>query len=497
MSIELTVEDAMAYLCAASRGNFYAYLMNTLERVYTHSIPTFCVAPKGRTYVMMINPDFAGKQPFERLVAIIEHEVLHIVLMHAPRTMTLFQLCQTDADRRYFFLAKPLAVDAAVNEFVRQNHKWIAIAPPIKTREDEYYACRFILPEDYDLPNGGSFDGYTATLMSRFRKMLPDPDKVIQEVVSQLKDQIEAGGGVQPGSILGAVVPKLLRDSGESDETSKESEAEEFSDLEARLIKDLVKSIGEHLSEYLEDITDPAKSKHLEAHGKEVVRTASKTYSKTRGTLPAGLQVLIAQLLTPPTVPWTELFAAYVQNAQKSRPIRGMRRVSKRRAALQILLKNSAIPVRRMPLFPGTERDVKFVVWVTVDTSGSMSNDEIGLALAEVQHIQRSAQDMEVHVLYVDAGVGKHYQIGPTDKLDYDVVGRGGTDFETAFAYVAEHATHIDLMVYITDGFAPRPKTKLPCQTIWLLTPNGKSNMHDQPGHTVLQMRDHSVGETL
>jgi predicted metal-dependent peptidase len=103
---------------------------------------------------------------------------------------------------------------------------------------------------------------------------------------------------------------------------------------------------------------------------------------------------------------------------------------------------------------------------------------------------------MEIHVLYVDAGVGKHYTVGPYDELDYGIVGRGGTDFEVAFAYVADHGGHIDLMVYVTDGFAPRPTTKLPCQTIWLLTANGQSNMHDQPGHTVLQMRDYSVGES-
>ncbi len=519
MSIELTIEEAIGFLCKASMGNYYAYTMNTLERVYTHSIDTFCVMPKETRYVMMINPDFAGKQPFDRLVAIIEHEVLHIVLAHAPRSYALYSLCETDADRRYFFLAKPIAVDAAVNEFVRQNHKLAAICPPIVTEEDKLYNVRFILPEDYNLPRGGSFDMYTAMLMTRFREMLPDPERLIAEVVAQLKKQIEAAGGAKPGSVLSAVMPSIGKDPGAGNSGGKgEKEGEgsgageeggqgegqgggggkdEFSSLEKRLIADLVNSIGEHLSEYLEDVTDAAKGKHLEESGRELVRVTSRDYVKARGTLPSALQQLIDVLLQPPTVSWTELFAAFIQNAQKSRQIRGMRRVSKMKAALQIFWGGRIPAMKRLPLFPGTERDVKFVVWFVVDTSGSMSMEEIAQGLSELQHVQRAAQDMEIHVLYVDAGVGKHYQIGPFDELDYGIVGRGGTDFEVAFKYVAENTSHIDLMVYVTDGYAPNPTTKLPCQTIWLLTANGKSTMYDMPGHTVLQMRPYGVGETL
>ncbi len=474
-SIQLTIEEAIGFLCKGSMGNFYAYTMNTLERVYTYSVDTFAVMPKGTRYVMMINPDFAGKQPFMRLVAIIEHEVIHVVLAHAPRSYALYALCETDADRRYFFLAKPISVDAATNEFIRQNHKKDLLEG-------------FVFAEDYNLPRNGSFDGYTALLMARFRKMLPDPEKLIAEVVSQLKEQIEAAGGAEPGSMLSAVMPGVGKDPGGGGE---------FSPLEKQLIKDLVKSIGEHLSEYLEDVTDAAKGKHLEESGRDIVRTSAREYVKARGTLPSNLQQLIDALLQPPTVSWTELFAAFVQNAQKSRQIRGMRRVSKMKAALSIFYGDRIPAMKRLPLFPGTERDVKFVVWYVIDTSGSMSMDEIAQGLSELQHVQKAAQDMEIHVLYVDAGVGKHYQIGPFDELDYGIVGRGGTDFEVAFYYVAENAAHIDLMVYVTDGWAPNPTTKLPCQTIWLLTANGKSTMHDMPGHTVLQMREYSVGETL
>lgn len=506
MSIELAVEEAIGFLCMSNEikvqdgskkfSSFYAYTANTLERVYTQSVPTFAVMPVGTRYVLMINPDFAKKQPFDRLVAIIEHEILHIILAHAPRSYALYALCENDVDRRYFFLAKPIAVDAATNEFVRQNHK-------MEVLKD------FVFPENYDLPPKRSYDEYLATLMTRFRKMLPDPDKLISEIVAQLKQQIEAAGGIKPGSMLSSIVPGIGKDPGSGSEPGEEgeeqksdgeeeSEGDGFSPLERRLINDIVKSVGEHLSEYLEDITDTAKGKHLEENARDVMRTASRDIEKNhgRGTIPAHIQELLDVLLQPPTVSWTELFAAFIQNAQKSRPIRGMRRVSKMKAALSIFYGDRIPGMRRLPLFPGTERDVKFVVWFVVDTSGSMNMSEIAQGLSELQHVQKAAQDMEIHVLYVDAGVGKHYTVGPYDELDYGIVGRGGTDFEVAFKYVAEHGGHIDLMVYVTDGFAPRPTTKLPCQTIWLLTANGQSNMHDQPGHTVLQMRDYSVGES-
>lgn len=586
--IQLSIEEAIAYLCRPDVGNFYAYAVNTLERVYTKAIPTFCVGPMGSRYVMMINPDFAEKQPFDRLTMIIEHELLHILLRHPTRGYDLWHLCETDEDRRYFFLAKPIAVDAAVNELVRQKHSDDVMVPKNVPKELEEYLFPAVLAERYELPRDQSFDVYLGLLMQKFRALVPDPEKIIDEVVKRIKKEIEAGGGVKVGSILDGVLQGMKDQQGDSNDDEQaegESKAEnkdangeaasaqgagdandgdtegdasdggaegpgdagssstrsgnrdgssdspsqssdgdpssgrgdgcgdgdgdgdalpapgsrgpKLSKFETMLVNDLVHSILEHLSEYLEDVSDPAQARHLDEHGKSVIRSAMNTVKKTRGNVPGHIAELIEAFLRKPTVSWTELLHALVVNAQKSKPKRGMKRISKTRAALSKWFEKTRGVKNRSPLFPGTERDKKFTLYYVVDTSGSMSTADMAAGLSELKHVQKASSDMEIYVLYVDCSVSKVYRIGPNDELDTEMTGRGGTEFEVAFSYIHNNARQCDLVIYVTDGYAPQPSTKLACSTVWLITAGGKPIMPNMPGHITLQMRDYGVGETL
>lgn len=535
-NVQLTLEDGLAYLCRPTVGNFYAFVINSLERVITRSIPTFGVMPHGTRYALAVNPDFQGTLSFSELVMILEHEILHIILNHAPRAWDMWKLCEDETSRRYFMLAKPIAADCAVNEILRRNHS----AHVLKVGSA-------ILPEYYEMPREKTYEVYMALLMIKLRKMCPNPERIIRKVLKKLQQQIEAAGGAKPGSILAQIQAELKGDGeGESqgqspgeasgkpsdgdgeqgggqggDKPSKQSQNDAGDNpssgsgdapenagknpakdpqtsnerLEEQLVNDLAKAISEHLQEYLEDVTDPAKSKHLENSGRDTVREATRTYKKSRGTLPSNIQELVDAFLEPPTVPWTDLFKSLVQSFERSRPIRGMRRVSKMRAALQLFLKQKMPALRQLSLFPGTERDVKYRVVYIIDTSGSMSHDDMAAGLAQLKHVQKAASDMEILVLYVDAGVARAYHIGPDDELDLHMVGRGGTDFDPGFVYIVENKIEVDLVCYATDGYAPAPKTKVDCPVIWLITATGKPIMPNVPGHITLQMRAYGAGE--
>ena len=468
------------YLCSSGQGNFYAYVANTLERIYTRSVPTFAVMPRGTRYVLMINPDFVRKQPFKRIVAILEHEILHIVLNHAPRGWRMFNMCETPMDQAYWLLAKPIAVDAATNEILRHNHPMEVIAP-----KDGSF--RMVLAEDHNLPNGGSYETYMAILLERLRNEHRDPWRIIDEAMRQLDEAIKEAGGFQPGSVFARM----------TEGASKRAHAADLSSAERALAQRLVGVLQEHLAEYTEDVTDPARPQHIENYGKHTIKMCADEYGKSRGKLPSGIAGLIEVFLQAPTVSWNSLLRSLTSKAKRSRPKRGMRTVSKVKAALRIFLKDKFPQIKQMPLVPGTTRDRKFEIWYIVDTSGSMAPQDLAAGLNDIKHIQGSGKDVTLHVLYVDAQVGKHYTIGPTDEIDYTLVGRGGTDFEVAFRYIKAHTDNPDLVVYATDGYAPPPSTKLPCPTIWLITATGKSDMHGVPGHTVLYMKPYPAGVTL
>ena len=100
---------------------------------------------------------------------------------------------------------------------------------------------------------------------------------------------------------------------------------------------------------------------------------------------------------------------------------------------------------------------------------------------------------MEIHVLYIDTGISKEYVLTSTGEIDLEMTGRGGTDFETAFAHIAENARQVDLVVYITDGYANDPVTHVDCTTVWVITPGGRHPMKNKAGNITIEMRDYAT----
>ena len=513
MSIATTLSDAIAYLCHPLRGNFYAFCINGLQKVYTYAAPTFQVSRQGHRYVLEMNPDFAQKMDFATTVMLIEHEVAHILLGHIPRTAALAALFTGDPkETLYFHMAWPIAVDAAVHELIRDNHA------------KECFEG-FVLAERYELPRGKHYEFYLHALMERFREEIPEPQKLMQDIVDHLKDQIEKAGGMSAGSMMQQLIDAV--DKARGDDSGADAGADsgagsgadadastdaashgndagdgvsdasdgDMSPFERQIRKTLIEGILSHLSQYLQPAPDVADQSHLDRHATDIARNAKKAFdrsTKGRGTMPGQLAELVEALLRPPSVPYTEILRSLAVAALRSKRTRGMQRVSKHRAALQRFLQGRVSFARRVPLFPGSMRDIKFRVYFIIDTSGSMSFEDLCEAYTEMQLLQKTGVDMEMHVLYVDAGIAREYVVGVDDQLDPNMVGRGGTDFEVTFKHIAEKREHVDLVVYATDGWAPAPTTQLPCPVIWLLTKGGRPVVTGQAGHHTVHMRPYS-----
>jgi predicted metal-dependent peptidase len=103
---------------------------------------------------------------------------------------------------------------------------------------------------------------------------------------------------------------------------------------------------------------------------------------------------------------------------------------------------------------------------VIVDTSGSVSDTELGSALLETAAIVRAVggrRDL-VSVLSCDAAAHVTHQLCRAEGIP--LVGGGGTDLRTGFAEAVRSSPRPDVLVALTDGQTPWPEARPPARTV-------------------------------
>jgi predicted metal-dependent peptidase len=120
---------------------------------------------------------------------------------------------------------------------------------------------------------------------------------------------------------------------------------------------------------------------------------------------------------------------------------------------------------------PSIAKDKYLEALVAVDTSGSISGQELNQFLSEIQWIARNFP-IRITLLSVDADI--HDKIELRCFADVRKItglrGGGGTDFRAVFDYAVKHRKR--LIIFFTDGFGTFPE-KTDIKTIWVVSPNG------------------------
>ncbi|MDQ0583571.1 vWA domain-containing protein [Streptomyces rishiriensis] len=170
-----------------------------------------------------------------------------------------------------------------------------------------------------------------------------------------------------------------------------------------------------------------------------------------------------------PPQPWRELLGAAVRSAA-SGPGAGEDYTYGRPARRSAGLPGVVLPsLRRRP--PR--------VCVVIDTSGSVSDAELGSALLEVAAISRAVggrRDL-VTVVPCDASAGFVHSLCRGEGIP--LLGGGGTDLRAGFAKALRTTPRPDAVVILTDGQTPWPEARPACRTVVGLFPRGRSR-HDE-----------------
>ena len=211
---------------------------------------------------------------------------------------------------------------------------------------------------------------------------------------------------------------------------------------------------------------------------KEVIRQAIKeahdATMKSQGHLPAGLEQAIGEWLKPPVIPWNVILKNWLVNKFKSGKKSSWKRSNRRFGAEQ----KGHLPVR-IP-----------AITACFDTSGSMSEEDLMLGVAELNGI-RMTYKATINVLECDAEVQKEYKLTKYSKPDLKFKGRGGTNFKPIFTYIKEHRIATDVLVIFTDMYGDFPSEKPPYPVIWVST----SQEEKAPFGIVLNIQKHPAKE--
>ena len=204
-----------------------------------------------------------------------------------------------------------------------------------------------------------------------------------------------------------------------------------------------------------------------------------KNRSKTRGDVPAGWERW-ANGIIDPRVPWDKVLAARVRQALAYSS--GLVDYSYSRPARRSV-PNIIMPTLRRP---------KLRAGLIVDTSGSMSDNDLGLALGTIRGVLKSCGEDGVQVISADAAVHSVKQVFTEKQVR--LYGDGGTDMRVPMEHFATMGKNQrpDVVVVITDGYTPWPEHEPKgIQWVTLLTSDGS-----EPGFgTVIHRHQHDSNE--
>lgn len=190
--------------------------------------------------------------------------------------------------------------------------------------------------------------------------------------------------------------------------------------------------------------------------------------AKTKGDLPLGIERAVQDILDP-QLPWQTIMSEF---------------------AVSFAMDDYSwdVPDKRYlhrKLVLPSLHSTKVVFGFAMDTSGSMSEEDLSEGLAEFRGALRALPSYEVHIFACDAAL-HHYQVcGPYDEPDIKglVRGGGGTDFRPVFKKIEDDDIHLDALIYFTDAMGDFPDKQPDYPVLWVV--KGK---HEVPWGRVIRM---------
>lgn len=191
------------------------------------------------------------------------------------------------------------------------------------------------------------------------------------------------------------------------------------------------------------------------------LKETAETIEKKRGSVPGELAEILGRIrnIEPPKFNWKGYLRRFIGNSSIVYTKKLRRKYNKRYTGT-----------------PGLKIKFKNHICVGVDTSGSVSSDELKEFMNELNHMHKTGH--KITVVQCDTQIADISEFNP--KADWDIKGRGGTSFQPVVDHYNEPKNNYTALIYFTDGEAYSP-TDCPKNTLWVHSSRCSVNT-DLPG---------------
>lgn len=401
---------------------FYGLFLLSLNKQINKRIETACVEPDGLNIKLNINPDFWDTLTNNTKLAVLKHELLHIVFFHLQ-----------NFDRFENKIVQNIAADLEINQYINDEYKdstWVGL---------EYNKGLF--KQLNLLPKQGTKYYY---------------DKLTEELHTNPK---------RPNT-------KMPWENGNHGEDSQENQSQpsEQSSNEPQNIQELVDMLSgydEHsLWDVMEEMNEAERKliqKQIDYQLKEIAEELQK---RNRGLIPDEMSDYINSLFEQhePVIDWK----SYLRRFANTSP--------------RVLTKKTRYkPNKRFSSNPALRIKPQKHVLVAIDTSGSVSNDDLVEFFQEIYHIYKTG--ISITIIECDADIQRIYEYNGK-REDIKVEGRGGTSFEPVMEYLFQTNKKYNNLIYLTDGAAPAPEKYPLIPMLWIHCSSSSIN-EDLPGKKI------------
>lgn len=204
------------------------------------------------------------------------------------------------------------------------------------------------------------------------------------------------------------------------------------------------------------DDMDEATQKLIRKQTEHILNEVADQVVKSRGTIPGEFQEILERINTtePPKFDWRSYLRRFAGGSTKIFTKKSRRKYNKRYAEN-----------------PGLKIKPKRHILVGIDTSGSVSSNELKEFLHEIYHMQKTGT--EITIAQCDTAIS---HIGPYNpRKEFTVHGRGGTDFQPMIDYYNANVHKYTCLIYLTDGEAPAPSPARG-RMLWVMSSQSKMN---------------------
>ena len=411
---------------------YYGFFLIMLNKLWDkRRVPTAGVSKNGINYQLTINDDFWESLSEQHRLGLLKHELLHIAFGHLT---TFFKF----SDKR---LAN-VAMDMEINQYI--DLAWLpggdiskedfdAIKEEIKT---EIAAAR-----ERDAP---------MEELKAIADKLPSRGIIIDDYADMNLDR-KAGCRYYYDKL------KEAQEKKEKNGTCGDKNMDS-------LLDDIEEgNVPDHGTwEDFDNLTE-AEQKLIEKQLQKVLTDAKEQTEKKRGTVPGEIEgLIVVEEIVPPKFDWRGY-------------IRRFTGVSTKVYTKKIRRKEN----RRFSDNPGLKIKMKQHMLLAIDTSGSVSDEELAEFMNEMHHIYKAGVDITVvqcdtQIRSIEAYRGKN---------EIAVHGRGGTYFDPVLEYYNENSKKFTSLVYFTDGECDanvKPKGNV----LWVLSERSYMN-NSLPGKVI------------